>query len=150
MNAPDDPTEPRPPAELPPSSLSSLSPQQRGPDQRVQIQRRRRAPSTSLTLTKEIDEQTRLGSALLRSLMRAQLRLAAGILGFLALTLGGLPLLFYAKPQLNHATIAGIHLPWILLGAVVYPLLVALGWFFVRRAERNERAFSDMVEQKQR
>lgn len=120
------------------------------PGKRAQIQRRRRAPSTSLALTKEIDEQTGLGSALLRSLMRAQLRLAAGILGFLALTLGGLPLLFHVKPQLNQATIAGIQLPWILLGVVVYPLLVVLGWYFIRRVERNERAFSDVVEQRHR
>ena len=31
------------------------------------------------------------------------------------------------------------------LGVLVYPLLLGLGWVFVRRAERNERDFADLV-----
>lgn len=113
---------------------------------RVRIERRDRTSGSALTMTKEIDQQTVLGSALLRSLMRAQLRLAFGVLGFLAVTLGSLPILFHRVPHLIEAEIAGIRLPWVLLGFVVYPLLVAAGWYFVRHAERNERAFSDVVE----
>ena len=33
----------------------------------------------------------------------------------------------------------------LLLGFVVYPVLIGLAWAYVRRAERNEDAFGDMV-----
>ena len=36
-------------------------------------------------------------------------------------------------------------LAWLLLGVVVYPWLVLLGWAYVRRAERNERDFAELV-----
>ena len=41
--------------------------------------------------------------------------------------------------------VLGVPLPWLLLGVVVYPFLVLLGWLYVRRAERNERDFADLV-----
>jgi hypothetical protein len=44
--------------------------------------------------------------------------------------------------------VAGVPLPWLLLGLVVYPLLVLLGWVYVRRAERNEQTFSDLVDRR--
>lgn len=82
----------------------------------------------------------------MRALIRAQLRLALRVVAVLAVVLGGLPLLFGARPGLRTAQVLGIPLPWLLLGVVVYPLLVAGGWLFVRSAERNEREFSDLVE----
>ena len=42
----------------------------------------------------------------------------------------------------------GVPLPWWILGALVYPFLVALARFYVRRAERNERAFRDLVRER--
>jgi hypothetical protein len=41
-------------------------------------------------------------------------------------------------------------LPWLLLGFVVYPVLVLLGWRYVRRAERNERNFADLLSEVER
>jgi hypothetical protein len=97
---------------------------------------------------REIDEQTALGEVYVRSLMRAQLRLAAVVLGTLALTLGMLPLLFAVAPASGRATIVGVPLPWLLLGFVVYPALVGVGAFYVRQAERNEREFADLVDRR--
>ncbi len=37
-------------------------------------------------------------------------------------------------------------LPWLLLAFAVYPVLLGLGWVYVRAAERNERDFTDVVE----
>jgi putative solute:sodium symporter small subunit len=102
--------------------------------------RRRRA-----SIASEIDAQTELGEVYMRSLMRSQLRLALGVLAVLVLTLGMLPLLFARVPALQHARILGVPLGWLLLGVGAYPLLVALAAFYVRRAERNERAFHDLV-----
>ena len=41
--------------------------------------------------------------------------------------------------------VLGMPLAWGLLGFIAYPVMVALGWVFVRRAEANERTFVDMV-----
>lgn len=98
-------------------------------------------------MTTEIDAQTELGALYLRSLMRAQLRLALGILTLLATLVGGLPLLFRVAPGLAGTSVLGVPLAWTLLGFAVYPVLLGLGWAYVRRAERNERAFIDMVEE---
>ncbi|MFJ1749455.1 hypothetical protein ACIOJD_24885 [Streptomyces sp. NPDC088116] len=85
----------------------------------------------------EIEEQTALGDAYVRSLMRSQLR--AGITAFavLALVVGILPLAFAA---LRDATVV-----WAVLGFAAYPLLTLLAWWYVRRTERNERDFARLV-----
>jgi uncharacterized membrane protein (DUF485 family) len=94
----------------------------------------------------EIDGQTELGAVYLRSLMSAQLRLAAVILLLLGTLVGGLPVLFSVAPRLMGRTVLGMPAAWVLLGFLVYPLLIVLGWAYVRRAERHERAFTDLVE----
>ncbi len=91
--------------------------------------------------TGDIDEQTPLGTVYLGSLLREQLALAVRILLVLALTVGSLPLLFHLFPALSERDLLGLPLAWLLLGVLVYPWLVLLGFRFVRRAERNERDF---------
>jgi hypothetical protein len=93
----------------------------------------------------EIDALTRLGEVYVQSLIRAQLRLAAYVVVALAVTLGGLPLLFRLLP-VARVHLLGVPLTWLLLGVAVYPWLLVLGWWYVRRAERNEAAFEDLVE----
>jgi hypothetical protein len=93
----------------------------------------------------EIDALTRLGEVYVQSLMRAQLRLAAYVVVALAVTLGGLPLLFRLVP-VGRVHLLGVPLTWLLLGVAVYPWLLVLAWWYVRRAERNEAAFEDLVE----
>ncbi len=80
------------------------------------------------------------------SLVRIQLRLAIGVLLILTVLLGGLPLLFLAEPDLVEVLVFGLPLPWLLLGVVVHPVLVAAALFYVRRAERNEADFAELVE----
>lgn len=94
---------------------------------------------------REIDAQTQLGEVFLRTLMHAQLRLALFVLGGTAALLGGLPLLFAAEPGLRSWTVLGVPMPWLLLGALVYPGLCLTGWLFVRAAERTERDFVEIV-----
>ncbi len=94
----------------------------------------------------EIDAQTEVGAIFLRSLLRAQLRLAAGVLMLLAVLVGGLPLLFRLVPALATREVLGLPVSWCILAFAVYPVLLVLGWTFVRRSERNERNFTDMVE----
>jgi hypothetical protein len=93
----------------------------------------------------EIDALTRLGEVYVQSLMRAQLRLAAYVVLMLAGTLGVLPLLFRLLPVAD-VRLLGVPLPWLVLGVAVYPWLIGLAWWYVRRAERNEAAFEDLVD----
>lgn len=110
---------------------------------RVTGPRTRRQRRTSVA--SEIDAQTEVGEIYMRSLMRTQLRLALGVLVMLGLTVGVWPLLFVLVPQLRRAHLAGIPLPWLLLGFAVYPVLLALAHYYVRHAGRNERSFRDLV-----
>lgn len=109
--------------------------------------RRRATRSTARpAIARDIDEQTRLGEVYIRSLMRAQLRLAGMACGVFVVVLGGLPLLFALVPQTRSVDLLGLPLPWLVLGVLVYPALFVGGWFYVRQAERNEREFARLVE----
>ncbi|HET7386529.1 MAG TPA: hypothetical protein VFJ19_07695 [Nocardioidaceae bacterium] len=113
---------------------------------RVTSERATRGRSRRTSVLSEIDAQTRLGEVYMRSLMRSQLRLAVGTMMLLVLGVGLLPVVFTVAPVTRRVTVLSIPLPWLLLGAVVYPFLVLTGWIYVRRAERNERAFAELVE----
>ena len=96
-------------------------------------------------VSSEIGEQTVVGDLYMGSLVRVQLRLAIGVLLIFTGLLGGIPLLLVVEPQLAHVEAFGIPLPWLLLGFVVHPALIAGGLLFVRQAERNEHDFSEAV-----
>lgn len=108
---------------------------------------RRRTPAAR---TVDIDDETRLGEVYMGSLLREQLRLAVGVLTVLALTLGLLPLVFHLFPGLARVEVVGAPLAWVLLGVLAYPTLLLLGWAYVRRAERNERDFAELVSEVER
>lgn len=86
----------------------------------------------------EIDEQTTLGHTYVRSLMRSQLRAALTALGALALLVGSLPLLLALPAPEVYV--------WVVLGVGVYPVVWGIAHWYVRRAERNERDFTGLVE----
>ncbi|MER7519484.1 hypothetical protein [Streptomyces sp. NPDC126499] len=86
----------------------------------------------------EISEQTTLGHTYVRSLMRSQLRAALTGLCALALLVGSLPLLL-ALPAPEAVV-------WGVLGVGVHPVVWAVARWYVRRAERNERDFTVLVE----
>ena len=96
----------------------------------------------------EIDALTRLGEVYVQSLVRAQLRLAGYVVVLLAVSVGLLPVVFRALP-LDQVNLLGVPLPWLLLAVLVYPWLLLLALWYVRRAERNEAAFVDLVERRE-
>lgn len=79
---------------------------------------------------------------LLRGLVRAQLALALRLAVVVLVGLGSLPLLFSLAPSFGEVTVAGFRLPWLLLGVLAYPFLMAVGFAFVRLADRNEQDFA--------
>ncbi len=106
---------------------------------------RRRAPVVRPAGTREIDAGTEVGVVYMRSLLREQRRLAIRVLAVLATTVGGLPLLFHAWPSLAAERVLGVPVAWVLLGVLVYPWLLFLGWRFLRQAEQNESDFEELV-----
>lgn len=93
----------------------------------------------------DVHEQTPLGDVYLRSLLSEQLGLALRVLAFVFLTLGLVPLAFHLAPGLADVEVLGLPVAWVLLGGAVHPFLLWLGWLYVRRVERNERMFADLV-----
>lgn len=104
------------------------------------------SPHRQRSVEQEIDDSTSVGEVYMRSLVRSQLRLAIAVLVMLMLTVGMLPIVFWLVTPLREFAVAGIPLPWLILGAGVYPFLFTLGWLYVRQAERAEQTFSDLVE----
>lgn len=113
---------------------------------RVTSPRARATRPRHTTITREIDAQTQIGEVYMRSLMRTQLRLALLVLGVVGILLAGLPVLFTVAPELREVRVAGIALPWLLLGVVVHPTLIIAGWLYCRQSERTERDFAELVE----
>jgi len=103
-------------------------------------------PHVRLTTREEIDQSTAVGEVYIRSLMRAQLRSALRTLLVLMATVGALPAAFAFVDGFAELRVGSIPLPWLILGAGVYPWLLLLGWLYVRRAERTERAFARLVQ----
>jgi hypothetical protein len=96
-------------------------------------------------LTRDLDEQSNLGEVYMSGLMSAQLRLALLVLAFGAVGLGGLPLLFLLVPATRSLEIGAVPLPWMVLAVVVYPVALVVARYYVRRSERIEREFSEVV-----
>jgi hypothetical protein len=103
----------------------------------------RRAPVRPVS--REIDEQTRLGEVYMSSLIRSQRRLGVIVCGAVATLLGGIALLGAFAPRLNALHFLGLPVPWLVLAIGVYPVLIVIGYYAVRQAERNERGFIELV-----
>jgi hypothetical protein len=107
---------------------------------------RARRTGRSYPVSQEIEEQSPLGQVYVRTLMRSQLRLGLGVVLTIAVVLGAVPVLFAFVPYMRAAHVFGIGLPWLILGVLVYPVVLLIGWSYVRCAERTERTFIDLVE----
>ena len=93
----------------------------------------------------DLVEQTPVGEALVKGLMRAQLALALRLSLVVVTGLGALPLLFAVAPRVGEIKVLGVNLPWLLLGVLAFPFLVGVGWAYVRWAERNEQVFIAVI-----
>ncbi len=92
------------------------------------------------------DRDTALDPIYLRTVLRVNLITSLVHLGvFLMVILGG-PLLFWLFPPLSATYLWGMPLPWLFLGVAGFPLLVAIGWHYLRDVEEDEDEFSDLVD----
>ena len=93
----------------------------------------------------DLAEQTPVGEALVKGLVRAQLALALRMALVVVTGLGALPLLFAVAPAVGAVKVLGVDLPWLLLGVLAFPFLLVVGWAYVRWAERNEQDFVAVI-----
>lgn len=117
------------------------------PPPRVRVTRTRRRVDSGArpTVRDEIAGESDLGTTYVSSLVRAQRQLAFGVLVLGMLTLGALPLLFALVPATRSLPVAGVPLPWLVLGLLVYPAVVLTARWYTRTSERIEADFNDLV-----
>jgi nucleoside permease NupC len=94
----------------------------------------------------EVQEQTQVGDALVRGLMRAQLGLALRLAAVAVCAVAAVPLLMGLFPQIEGVQVFGIRLNWLILAVLVYPVLYGMGRLYVRLAEQGERDFVHVVD----
>ncbi|SEH68799.1 hypothetical protein SAMN04489835_2889 [Mycolicibacterium rutilum] len=112
--------------------------------QRVVLGQRRGARMVRTRV--EVQEQTQVGDALVRGLMRAQLGLALRLAAVVVCVVVAIPLLNAAFPDLAAITVFGVRLNWLVMGVFAYPLLYGVGRLYVRLAEQGERDFVGVVD----
>lgn len=120
----------------------------RGKPQRVRITGPRRdvRPRSRRSVTGDIDEQTGVGEVYLRALIRTQLLLGLATVALVVVPLALLPVVFGLWPSVRELQVGPVPLWWLILGVLVYPAILAVGWWYVRHADRNEDEFADLVE----
>jgi hypothetical protein len=109
--------------------------------QRVVLAHRRGARMVRTRV--EVQEQTQVGDALVRGLVRAQLGLALRLSLVVIVAVAAAVLL---APHLGTLTVAGMRLNWLILAVLVYPLLYGVGRLYVRLAEQAERDFVRVID----
>jgi len=112
---------------------------------RVVLSERRQNPRSVRTVV-DVQDLTSVGDLLRSNLIGTQLGLALRVAAVAVLTLGSLPALFALFPEIGRIDVLGLRLPWLLLGVLVYPFLLLLGWWHTRSAEKVEQEFADHVQ----
>ena len=119
------------------------------PPQRQVVRASTRRP-TDRTLSPARDDLYQPGAygrELLSSLMRAQAGVSLAILLPAISLLAVYPLLSVLIPRLATLQVLGLPLTLVILGGGIYPPLVLLGYWYVRRAERLEQRFVELLKE---
>ena len=94
----------------------------------------------------DLQEDTSYGRLLLRSLMRAQLGLSLMCLALALTVTASYPVIVALLPAAGRVRVLGLPLTLVVLGVGIYPVLLAIGWFYNRQASQLEARFIDLIE----
>lgn len=94
---------------------------------------------------RELAERTTVGDAYLTSLIQNQFRIALRFFVVLVVLLTSFPLALLVMRSLRNLRMWGAPVMTLLLWIGFYPLFILLAVLFVRRAERSEAEFVDLV-----
>ena len=95
----------------------------------------------------ELAEATAHGGLYLRRLIRSQLGLSTVALVTFGALIGALPLALLLLPGMQDVYVLGVPLPVLLIVVPPFPVFVAFGWLYARRAQALEQAFRELVEE---
>lgn len=73
-----------------------------------------------------------------RRLMRMQLRLAVSLMSWFFGLVVAVNLAFHFSPALAQTQLLGVPMEWFFPAVIVIPLILFLGWFYVRQASARE------------
>jgi hypothetical protein len=118
------------------------------PRQVIRSSTRRPTDRSRSPMRDDLDQPDAYGRELLASLMRAQAGVSLAILLPAISLLALYPLLAVLLPRLATSHVLGIPLSLVILGGGIYPPLVLLGYWYVRRAERLEQRFVELLKEK--
>ncbi|SDP96047.1 hypothetical protein SAMN04487905_11921 [Actinopolyspora xinjiangensis] len=127
------------------SSRASAAQQRPPRRKRVVLANRRGERQVPRTII-ELEDQSTMGEAMVRGLVRAQLRTALLLAGISVVVLGALPALLRWVPAISRIQLWAIPLPWIVLGVLPFPFILLIGYIATREAERHEREFTELVD----
>ena len=82
----------------------------------------------------------------IRSLIRSQLRLGIVCAIAFVVVLVTVPLVFALVPGLDTVDVGGVPVSWIVLGAGLFPVLIAVAALYVRTATRNEARYRSLAD----
>ena len=80
---------------------------------------------------------------LARALMRRQGALSLRVAVVFVVLVLGVPLVNRYAPELAGASVLGFTASWLFLGVLIYPITVALSFYFVDRSNRIEASCLD-------
>ncbi len=118
-----------------------------GPAKRERVILAHRRGARMVRTRIEVQEQTAVGDALVRGLVRAQLGLALRLAAVVGVIVVAIPLLGNTFPAIEALTVFGIRANWLVLGVLLYPLFYAVGRIYIRLAEQAERDFIGIVDE---
>jgi hypothetical protein len=93
----------------------------------------------------EVAEQTSYGEVVLDDLVRRQRTLSLSVAAVFLCALFGFPLFNLLFDELSRLSVFGLSLAWLLLAALIYPLLWLLAVYYVSTAQKLEDEFIDIV-----
>jgi sulfite exporter TauE/SafE len=94
----------------------------------------------------DVQSDTPYGRLLLRSLTRAQLGLSLMCLSLALALIASLPVIMALLPSARRVMVFGLPLTLVILGAGIFPVLMAVGWFYNRQAKQLEARFIELVD----
>jgi hypothetical protein len=94
----------------------------------------------------DLAQTTAVGELYIRRLMRAQLGLSLTALLSFGGVFAGLPLALWLAPGVDRVQVFGVPLTLLVLCVAVFPVLIAVGRLYERRANALDEAFRDLME----
>ncbi|HUB71219.1 MAG TPA: hypothetical protein VL984_12405 [Acidimicrobiales bacterium] len=110
----------------------------------VRAPRRAARPVATSPVAGDLDKQDSYARSLIASLMRAQMGVTLSTLLPAAAIVLAYPLLAVLAPSLGTDHVLGVPLSLVILGGAIYPPIVLLGLWYVRRTERVEQRFVEL------